>query len=76
MFDIEVFRDNPEIFYSFAHELYPSDNVDRCSATHRWIRSLELDGKLLRNYTQNIDTLEQTAGIQRVLAAHGGQNAV
>lgn len=28
-------------------------------------------GKLLRCYTQNIDTLEQTAGIQNVLYAHG-----
>ncbi|KAF9993130.1 NAD-dependent protein deacetylase sirtuin-1, partial [Entomortierella chlamydospora] len=28
-------------------------------------------GKLLRNYTQNIDTLEQKAGIQKVLQCHG-----
>ena len=28
-------------------------------------------GKLLRNYTQNIDTLEQEAGISRVIQCHG-----
>lgn len=72
MFDMEVFRDNPEIFYSFAQELYPSDDVGRSSKAHRWIRQLEVQGKLLRNYSQNIDTLEKTAGIQSVLHAHGG----
>ena len=27
--------------------------------------------KLLRNYTQNIDTLESLAGVQNVLQCHG-----
>lgn len=71
MFDIEIFRENPEIFYSFAHELYPTDDVRRTSRTHRFIRRLEIEDKLLRNYTQNIDTLEKTAGIKKVLHAHG-----
>jgi NAD-dependent deacetylase sirtuin 1 len=32
---------------------------------------MEEKNKLLRNYTQNIDTLEQAAGIQRVITCHG-----
>lgn len=37
----------------------------------RFIRSLESHNKLLRNYTQNIDTLEQVAGISNVIQCHG-----
>lgn len=36
-----------------------------------FIKFLEEEGKLLRNYTQNIDTLEKIAGIERVLECHG-----
>lgn len=32
---------------------------------------LDKQGKLLRNYTQNIDTLEQVAGVQRIIQCHG-----
>jgi NAD-dependent deacetylase sirtuin 1 len=32
---------------------------------------LEKHKKLLRNYSQNIDTLEQVAGIQNVIECHG-----
>lgn len=41
--------------------------------SHRFIKALEDKGKLLRNYTQNIDTLENTAGIERVVYCHGNQ---
>lgn len=37
----------------------------------RFIRLLERQNKLLRNYTQNIDTLEQQADIERVIQCHG-----
>ncbi|ORX34063.1 DHS-like NAD/FAD-binding domain-containing protein [Kockovaella imperatae] len=69
MFDIRVFRERPEIFYSFAKQIYPSNFTP--SPCHRWIRSLEDRGILLRNYTQNIDTLESSAGVKRVLQCHG-----
>ena len=39
--------------------------------TFRFIRLLEQNNKLLRNYTQNIDTLEQVAGIKNVIQCHG-----
>lgn len=37
----------------------------------RFIKMLEKQKKLLRNYTQNIDTLEQIAGIDNVVECHG-----
>ena len=37
----------------------------------RFISLLQKTGRLLRNYTQNIDTLEQVAGITNVIQCHG-----
>jgi NAD-dependent SIR2 family protein deacetylase len=36
-----------------------------------FIKFLEENGKLLRNYSQNIDTLEKIAGIKNVVECHG-----
>eukprot|EP00842_Homolaphlyctis_polyrhiza_P005165 jgi/Hompol1/564/HPOL_005354-RA len=38
---------------------------------YSFAKLLEDKGKLLRNYTQNIDTLEKAAGIQNVVQCHG-----
>ncbi|KAJ8695040.1 NAD-dependent histone deacetylase sir2, variant 2 [Pleurotus ostreatus] len=69
MFDINYFRENPSIFYSFASQIYPSNFVP--SPCHKFIKLVEDRGKLLRNYTQNIDTLETLAGVKNVLQCHG-----
>ncbi|EPQ31701.1 uncharacterized protein PFL1_01034 [Pseudozyma flocculosa PF-1] len=69
MFHKEVFLRNPRLFYSFAHRIFPSNFAP--SPSHRFIKLLEERGQLLRNYSQNIDTLEQLAGIERVLQCHG-----
>ncbi|XP_065834909.1 NAD-dependent protein deacetylase sirtuin-1-like [Oscarella lobularis] len=69
MFDINFFRHNPLPFFKFAKEIYPGQF--RPSLSHRFISLLESKNKLLRNYTQNIDTLEQVAGISRVVQCHG-----
>ncbi|KAF5316465.1 hypothetical protein D9619_006597 [Psilocybe cf. subviscida] len=69
MFDINYFKENPSVFYSFASQIYPSNFVP--SPCHRFIKAVEDQGKLLRNYTQNIDTLETLAGVQKVLQCHG-----
>ncbi|KAF9908491.1 NAD-dependent histone deacetylase sir2 [Linnemannia zychae] len=69
MFDLSFFKRRPEIFYSFAKEIFPSNFMP--SPSHSFIKLLEDKGKLLRNYTQNIDTLEQRAGIQNILQCHG-----
>ncbi|KAE9406280.1 DHS-like NAD/FAD-binding domain-containing protein [Gymnopus androsaceus JB14] len=68
-FDINYFRENPSVFYSFASQIYPSNFVP--SPCHRFIKLVEDKGQLLRNYTQNIDTLETVAGVKQVLQCHG-----
>jgi NAD-dependent deacetylase sirtuin 1 len=69
MFDIRYFRKDPRPFFKFAREIYPGQF--KPSPCHRFIRCLEKKDKLLRNYTQNIDTLEQVSGIERVVQCHG-----
>ncbi|KAL1117544.1 hypothetical protein AAG570_003860 [Ranatra chinensis] len=69
MFDIGYFRRDPRPFFKFACEIYPGQF--KPSPCHRFIKMLERQNKLLRNYTQNIDTLEKVAGIERVVECHG-----
>ncbi|KAJ2156607.1 NAD-dependent histone deacetylase sir2 [Coemansia sp. RSA 552] len=69
MFDIEYFREMPSMFYSFAKELYPYNFTP--APSHAFVKLLEDRGQLLRNYTQNIDTLEHVQGIENVLNCHG-----
>ncbi|KAG7165969.1 NAD-dependent protein deacetylase sirtuin-1-like [Homarus americanus] len=69
MFDIHYFRRDPRPFFKFAREIYPGQFTP--SLCHRFIRLIEQHNKLLRNYTQNIDTLEQVAGIENVIQCHG-----
>ncbi|XP_078499330.1 NAD-dependent protein deacetylase sirtuin-1 [Lissotriton helveticus] len=69
MFDIDYFKKDPRPFFKFAKEIYPGQFQP--SLCHKFIAMLDKDRKLLRNYTQNIDTLEQVAGIQRVIQCHG-----
>ncbi|POW00684.1 hypothetical protein PSHT_12903 [Puccinia striiformis] len=41
------------------------------SDSHRFIKMVEYHSKLLRNYTQNIDTLEMRAGVKNLIQCHG-----
>ena len=50
-------------------EIYPGQFEP--SIAHKFVRLIETHCKLLRNYTQNIDTLEQVAHIDRVIQCHG-----
>lgn len=69
MFDINYFNKDPRPFFKFAKEIYPGKF--KPSPCHRFIKLLEKHNRLLRNYTQNIDTLEKEAGIERVVECHG-----
>ncbi|KAH9074869.1 SIR2-domain-containing protein [Lactarius deliciosus] len=68
LFDISYFKENPSVFYSFARQIYPSNFTP--SPCHRFLKLIEDNGKV-RNYTQNIDTLETAVGIRNVLQCHG-----
>lgn len=72
IFDLTEFRLNPNLFYSFAKDIMPSESL-RPSPTHGFIAELDRRGKLLRNYSQNIDGLEHRAGISssRLVLCHG-----
>ena len=72
MFDIEYFENNPKPFFKFAKEIYPGNY--KPSISHLFIKKLEDCGKLLKNYTQNIDTLEKVANINNVIQCHGKYN--
>ncbi|TGZ76870.1 SIR2-domain-containing protein [Ascodesmis nigricans] len=71
VFDIDVFNDDPTIFYSIAKDILPT--TQRFSPTHAFIALLQQKNKLLTNYTQNIDNLETLAGISpdKLIQCHG-----
>ncbi|TPX59170.1 hypothetical protein PhCBS80983_g02669 [Powellomyces hirtus] len=71
IFSMSYFRRRPEAFYTLARELYPGTFAP--SPCHYFIRLLQDKGLLLRNYTQNIDTLERVAGVteEKMVEAHG-----
>lgn len=71
VFDIDVFKQDPAIFYSVAKDIIPA--TDRFTPTHQFIAMLHRRGKLLTNYSQNIDNLEVKAGLpkDRLIQCHG-----
>lgn len=72
VFDIQIFREDPSIFYRIAKEVLPGSK-DLYTPTHAFIKMLYDKGKLLRNYTQNIDNLEANAGVpaEKIVQCHG-----
>ncbi|KAI9247998.1 DHS-like NAD/FAD-binding domain-containing protein [Phascolomyces articulosus] len=71
IFDIEFFEEKPEPFYTLAQEIYPGKYYP--TKTHYFIRLLHEKGLLVRNFTQNIDTLERLTGLdeEMIVEAHG-----
>ncbi|SCU94197.1 LADA_0G07162g1_1 [Lachancea dasiensis] len=66
MFDISLFREEAKIpvFATFMEKLYSSARLAQPTRTHRFIAHLKNRGKLLRCYTQNIDGLEESLGLE------------
>lgn len=71
VFNYDIFIQDPSVFYNIAHLVLPPENI--FSPLHGFIKMLQDKGKLLRNYTQNIDNLESYAGIdsEKVVQCHG-----
>lgn len=65
LFDASLFRDptSTSVFYTFISKLKQSVDAVSPSPTHEFIKTLDLKGKLLRSYTQNIDGLEERVGL-------------
>ncbi|KAI8593362.1 DHS-like NAD/FAD-binding domain-containing protein [Geranomyces variabilis] len=60
LFDAALFRDptSTALFYTFMAELKTVVSKAEITPTHRFLKQLDVDHKLLRCYTQNIDGLE------------------
>lgn len=71
IFDIDYFREKPQPFYTLSKEMWPSHF--KPTLTHSFFKLLDDKKKLLRVFTQNIDTLERLAGLSedRIVEAHG-----
>lgn len=71
VFDLHTFDEDPSLFYSLAGDILP--DLNKWTPTHQFIRMIQDKGKLLRNYTQNIDNIESHAGIcaEKLIQCHG-----
>jgi NAD+-dependent protein deacetylase SIR2 len=71
VFSLDLFREDPTIFYTVAKDILP--NTKKFSPTHAFIAMLQEKGKLLTNYSQNIDNIEANAGIspEKLVQCHG-----
>lgn len=66
LFDISLFRSNEtlSIFCTFMEGLYNYSLQAKATETHKFIRTLKEKNKLLRCYTQNIDSLEKSLNLK------------
>lgn len=76
MFELSFFLENPRPFYKFARHLYfPLGDTERVrpSDSHKLLALLDQKKMLRRCYSQNIDGLEEVAGVtpSKVVCAHG-----
>lgn len=69
LFELSQFMYSPLPFLNFARSLMTGGHTP--SDAHLFIRELERRSKLVRNYSQNVDALEATAGIERVVHTYG-----
>ncbi|BGP57553.1 hypothetical protein JCM8202_002274 [Rhodotorula sphaerocarpa] len=65
LFDVGLFasESNAAIFFNMIAELKKQTDAVEPTAFHSWLKHLDDDGKLFRVYTQNIDALEEKAGL-------------
>jgi len=75
MFSLSTLQSRPDAFYKALKEFFLPVIQGKFSPTacHQFIVLMEKKGLLLRNFTQNIDTLELQAGLspQKLVEAHG-----
>ncbi|OBT77472.1 hypothetical protein VF21_05257 [Pseudogymnoascus sp. 05NY08] len=76
LFDSIIWTDKltTSIFYTFISSLRKKilEDVTSTTDTHKFIKALRDGGRLVRNYTQNIDMLERRAGLCTELARGPG----
>jgi NAD-dependent SIR2 family protein deacetylase len=70
VFNLNCFFEDPSIFWRFAHLIFPAEEPE-FSATHFFLEHLEAQGKILRVYSQNVDTLERGISDDHLRCVHG-----
>mmetsp|Transcript_20834 Transcript_20834/g.58258 ORF Transcript_20834/g.58258 Transcript_20834/m.58258 type:complete len:354 (-) Transcript_20834:107-1168(-) len=70
-FTLDSFNNNPEPFYELCRDMWPGNY--KPTACHHFLRLLHDKGLLSRCYTENIDSLEQLAGLpaEKLVAVQG-----
>lgn len=68
---IWAFRTNPQVFYDWISPLAEKMLIATPNPAHLALADMESLGKMTAVITQNIDSLHQMAGSQRVLELHG-----
>ena len=68
---IDVFRTDPERFWSFYGERFALLTDKRPNDVHRALATLEAEGMLDAVITQNIDMLHRKAGTRTLVEVHG-----
>lgn len=71
MFDIDIFRRDPSVYYGMAKDFIYNLGEKEPSIVHRFLAELEQCGILKALITQNIDLLHQKAGSRNVIEIHG-----
>ena len=71
IFCMDYFKTNPSPFFTLATDIFPGNY--KPTVAHAFINRLNDKNLLLRNYTQNIDTLERLTGLDddKIIEAHG-----
>ena len=79
LFDSQLWKDpiSTSIFYTFIASLRKTirEDVKRSTPTHRFIKTIRDQRKLVRCYTQNIDGLESLEGLTVEMARGKGNRA-
>lgn len=72
VFDLGFFQSNPQPFVDLAKELWPGTKHSP-TLSHSFLALLDQKGLLKRNYSQNIDGLENIAGVseESLVECHG-----
>ncbi|KAK0530920.1 hypothetical protein OC835_003854 [Tilletia horrida] len=72
LFDARLFNSEKtsDLFYSMIAELKEMADRAQPTAFHHFLKRLDIEGRLLRVYTQNIDGLEERAGLTFGLKAN------
>ena len=71
MFDIDLFYQDPSVYYGMAKDFIYNLNDREPSVVHRVLAALEKQKQIHAVITQNIDLLHQKAGSKNVIELHG-----